>query len=489
MLPTRPGEPNSFNTIRRIDFTMKIVGVGAGRNLLTAEAIDTIENASVVYGSKRAIELAKDHIRCDCHEIEDYKRISELPDGAVVLSTGDPMLSGLGRFAKAGDAILPGISSMQIVSARLKIEQTELAAVTAHARDINRAKELILSELELGKTVFVLPDARFDLQEVSKFLLDHGFAIPVAVCEQVAYPDERIAVGTTENPPKAVSDLFSVVIGSAINRGDRKMTIGVLGPAGTFSEQAAKRWSTEPAEFVYFSDVGEIASSVGSRVDLGVVPVENSLEGSVGATLDALLKYHVTIVGEIILPIQHSLLARSETAPIKTIISHPQATAQCRRFLQRHFSDAEIQVAASTAHAAELASGKDGVAAIASADIALRYGLKILFEEIQDVDENHTRFIVLGTTVPQPTGQDKTSIIVDLHKDRPGALHELLAEFSSRDINLTKIESRPTRKALGDYLFYIDFQGHIHDIKIQEAVQSIEGMVARLKVLGSYRQA
>jgi cobalt-precorrin-7 (C5)-methyltransferase len=213
---------------------MKIVGVGAGGNLLTAEAIDTIENASVVYGSKRAIELAKDHIRCDCREIEDYKRISELPDGAVVLSTGDPMLSGLGRFAKADDTIVPGISSMQIVSARLKIEQTELAAVTAHARDINRAKEMILSELELGKTVFVLPDARFDLQEVSKFLLDHGFSIPVAVCEQIAYPDERIEIGTTENPPTVRADLFSVVIGSAINRGDRKMS-AILSTSSGFS--------------------------------------------------------------------------------------------------------------------------------------------------------------------------------------------------------------------------------------------------------------
>ena len=468
---------------------MKVVGVGAGRNLLTAEAADAIENASVVYGSRRAIELAKDHIRSECHEIEDYKRISELPDGAVVLSTGDPMLSGLGRFAKAGDTIVPGISSMQIVSARLKIEQTELAAVTAHARDINRAKELILSELELGKTVFILPDARFDLREVSKFLLDRGFAIPVAVCEQAAYPDERIAVGTTENPPDVTADLFSVVIGSAINRGDRRKAIGVLGPAGTFSEQAAKRWGNQPSEFIYFSDVGEIAASVGNRVDFGVVPIENSLEGSVGATLDALLKYPVTVIGEIILPIRHSLLAKSETAPIETIISHPQAIAQCRRFLQRHFSGAEIQVAASTAHAAELASSHEGFAAVASAETALKYGLKILFEEIQDVDENHTRFIALGTAVPQPTGQDKTSIIVDLHKDRPGALHELLGEFASRGINLTKIESRPTRKALGDYLFYIDFQGHIHDDKIHDAMQSIEGMVARLKVLGSYPEA
>jgi len=468
---------------------MKIVGVGAGRNLLTAEAVDAIENASVIYGSKRAIELAKDHIRSECHVIKDYTKISELPDDAVVLSTGDPMISGLGRFAKAGDIIVPGISSMQIASARLGIEQTEIAAVTAHARDIDRAKEMVLSELELGKTVFILPDARFDLREVSKFLLDHGFSIPVAVCERVAYPDERIVVGTTENPPDVMADLFSVVVGSAINRGDRKKVIGVLGPEGTFSEQAAKRWSNQPSEFMYFSDIGEIASSVGNRVDFGVVPIENSLEGSIGHTLDALLKYHVAIVGEIVLPIRHCLLAKSETAPIKTIISHPQAIAQCRLFLQRHFSDAEIQVAASTAHAAELASSHEGFAAVASAETALKYGLKILFEEIQDVDENHTRFIALGTAVPQPTGQDKTSIIVDLHKDRPGALHELLGEFASRGINLTKIESRPTRKALGDYLFYIDFQGHIHDDKIHDAMQSIEGMVARLKVLGSYPEA
>jgi len=218
---------------------MKIVGVGAGRNLLTAEAVDAIENASVIYGSKRAIELAKEHIRSECHEIEDYAKVSELPDSAVVLSTGDPMLSGLGRFAKAGDTIVPGISSMQVASARLGLDQTEIAAVTAHARDIDRAKEMILSELELGKTVFILPDARFDLREVSKFLLDHGFSIPVAVCEQAAYPDERIVIGTTENPPDVMTDLFSVVIGSAINRGDRKMVLGVLGPAGTFSEQAA----------------------------------------------------------------------------------------------------------------------------------------------------------------------------------------------------------------------------------------------------------
>ncbi|MEA1944486.1 MAG: prephenate dehydratase [Euryarchaeota archaeon] len=463
---------------------MKVVGVGAGRNLLTQEARDAIENASVVYGSKRAIELVNDHIKSECREIDDYRMISELPDDAVVLSTGDPMLSGLGRFAKPGDIIIPGISSLQIACSRLKIEQTEIAAITAHARDIVHAREMILRELKLEKTVFVLPDARFDLHEVSKFLLDHGFSIPVAVCERLGYPDERIVIGTTEEPPDVKSDLFSVMIGDAINP---KTVIGVLGPEGTFSEQAAKKWIDRPSKFRYFDDIAEIVSSVGKSIDFGVIPVENSLEGSVGSTLDALLKYPVTIIGEINLPIRHCLLAKSKT--IRTIMSHPQAIAQCRRFLHDHFDGADIQVTASTAQAARLASTHEGVAAIASEETALKYGLEILFEDIQEIDENHTRFIVLGTDTPAPTGNDKTSVIVDLHKDRPGVLYELLGEFASRGINLTKIESRPTKKALGDYLFYIDLDGHIHEDRVHDAMQSIKGMVAMIKVLGSYPEA
>jgi len=463
---------------------MKIVGVGAGRNLLTLEAKDAIENASAVYGSKRAIQLVNDHIKSTCHEIKDYRRISELPDGAVVLSTGDPMLSGLGRFAKPDDDIIPGISSLQIACARLRIEQTEIAAITAHARDIVHVRELILRELSLEKTVFILPDARFDLHEISKFLLDHGLSVPVAVCERLGYPDERIVIGTTEETPDVKSDLFSLVIGDAINH---RTVTGVLGPEGTFSEQAATKWIDLPSTFRYFDDIAEIVSSVGKSIDLGVIPVENSLEGSVGSTLDALLKYPVTIVGEINLPVRHCLLAKSGT--IRTVASHPQAIAQCRRFLHDHFSDADIQVTASTAQAARFASTHDGVAAIASEETALRYGLDILFRDIQESNENHTRFIVLGTDTPAPTGQDKTSIIVDLRKDRPGALYELLGEFASRNINLTKIESRPTKKALGDYLFYIDLEGHIHDDKIRDAMQSIRGMVAMIKVLGSYPQA
>lgn len=473
---------------------MKIAGVGAGRNLLTAEARDAIENASVIYGSKRAIELVKDHIRCEYHEIKDYSRISELPDDAVVLSTGDPMLSGLGRFAGSGDVIIPGISSLQIACVKLGIEETGIAAITAHARDISRTRQTILRELELGKTVFILPDPQFDLHEIARFLLDHGFSIPIAVCEQLSYPDERIAIGTTVNPPDVKSDLFCIMIGDAIihdsHKTHKNAVAGVLGPEGTFSEQAAKKWidhAPEPSEFRYFDGIGDIISSIGKPIDYGVVPIENSLEGSIGLTLDALLKYPVTIVDEIILPIQHCLLAKSDN--IHTIMSHPQAIAQCRQFLHEHFRDIDIQVTASTAHAAKLASANDGIAAIAPAETAMKYGLNILFEDIQNVNENYTRFVVLGTEMPEPTGHDKTSIAIDLRRDRPGALYELLGEFASRNINLTKIESRPTKKALGDYLFYIDFQGHVYDGQIRDTMQSIKEMVAMVKVLGSYPQA
>ncbi|HIE31283.1 MAG TPA: prephenate dehydratase [Methanosarcinales archaeon] len=278
------------------------------------------------------------------------------------------------------------------------------------------------------------------------------------------------------------------MIGSAISNDDLRTVIGVLGPEGTFSEQAAMRWiGYLSAELRYFDDIDEIISSVGTTIDFGVVPIENSLEGSIGQTLDALLKYPVTIVGEIILPIQHCLLLKSGV--IHTIMSHPQAIAQCRHFLEANYRNADIQVTASTAHAAKLASAQEGVAAIAPAETAAKYGLEIVSENIQNVNENYTRFIVLGTDtdITAPSGHDKTSIIVDLRKDRPGALYELLGEFASRDINLTKIESRPTKKALGDYLFYIDFQGHIHDDLIFDAMRSIEGMVAMLRVLGSYR--
>lgn len=190
---------------------MKIVGVGAGLNLLTEEAISAIESAKIIFGSKRAIELAKGHIKCETHEITDYTLCS-LPEDAVVLSTGDPMLSGLGKFAKKEDEIIPGISSLQLACSRLRIDIENLAVITAHSRDIRAVKNRIISELINGKNVFLLPDPAFGVDEIADLLKSECLFRKISVCEQLSYPDERISAGTTEKPPVAESRLYCVII-------------------------------------------------------------------------------------------------------------------------------------------------------------------------------------------------------------------------------------------------------------------------------------
>lgn len=191
---------------------MKIVGVGAGPNLLTQEAKDAIQSAEIIFGSKRAIELAKDHIRCEVRELRDYT-LSSLPENAVVLSTGDPMLSGLGKFAREIDEIIPGISSLQLACARLHLDAENLAVITAHARDIGSVKDQILMGLNDGKDVFLLPDSTFGVDEVAVFLVSLGLTRRITICERLGYPDERITTGTTVNPPIAESDMYCIVIG------------------------------------------------------------------------------------------------------------------------------------------------------------------------------------------------------------------------------------------------------------------------------------
>lgn len=190
---------------------MKIIGVGAGPKLLTKEAIIAIENAEIIFGSKRAIELAKEHIKCEANELTDYT-LRSLPENAVVLSTGDPMLSGLGKYAEKGDEIIPGISSLQLASARLHLDIEQLSVITAHARDIAIVKNRLAVELRNGKNIFLLPDSSFGIDEVVALLKSMGLSMQISVCERLGYPDESIATGTIENPPHAESDMYCVVI-------------------------------------------------------------------------------------------------------------------------------------------------------------------------------------------------------------------------------------------------------------------------------------
>jgi prephenate dehydratase len=227
---------------------------------------------------------------------------------------------------------------------------------------------------------------------------------------------------------------------------------------------------------------------------VGVVPIENSIEGSVNLTLDALAfgPPGVFIRSELALPISMSLLVAPATAltDITTVRSHPHGLAQCRGWLSEHLADAALEAATSTAEAARQAAAAGGpVAAIGTTGAATRYGLDVLAADIHDYAGNATRFLVLGTSMPPATGADKTSVVVFFGEDRPGLLLRTLDEFALRGINLTKIESRPTKQALGEYCIFIDCAGHLTEARVKEALRSVHRHVAELRILGSYPRA
>jgi prephenate dehydratase len=265
------------------------------------------------------------------------------------------------------------------------------------------------------------------------------------------------------------------------------LKIGVLGPEGSYSEIAAKSWLSS-ADLVYFKDFEDVLLAVEKGdLEVGIVPLENSLEGAVGLIMDLLLRLQVKIIGEVNVPIKHCLVGQGHM--VKVILSHPQALAQCRQYIRLNFPVAEIRTTGSTSHAAKLAQEFPEMAAIAGEKAAETYGLKILATDIQDGLDNTTRFVIVGREIPQSTGRDKTSLAVYLQRDMPGALYNILKEFAKRNINLTRIESRPSRKYLGDYYFFIDLEGHVSDFQVTEALSGIKGKSMVVKVLGSYPRA
>jgi len=271
--------------------------------------------------------------------------------------------------------------------------------------------------------------------------------------------------------------------------------VGYLGPAGTFTEEALDaNLGRQFEEKVPYTTVPEVLSSVESgEMDAGFVPIENSIEGTVSVTLDTLaFETHLYIEREFIYPINHRLVARPgvEKRMIKGIISHPHATAQCRRYLARNFPDVIITAANSTSEAALLVSrSSEPLAAISTALAAKLYGLEILEQDIADYASNATRFVLLGKERSNRTGNDKTSMACFIRENRPGSLLEILEDFAARGINLTKIESRPTKKALGEYFFFIDIEGHVDDEPVKEALGSLMGKLREIRILGSYPAA
>lgn len=277
------------------------------------------------------------------------------------------------------------------------------------------------------------------------------------------------------------------------------MKIAYLGPEGTFTEEAllSDPASSRPdVELIPMRSIDAVLLAVqAGEVDNGFVAIENSIEGTVNITLDTLVfGSELLIQREVVTPIRMHLMGRNgtEVAGLARVLSFPHAIAQCRDWLADHVPDAEIVASNSTADAVRtVAEGDDATAAaIGPARAAELHGLDILAADIEDHPDNATRFVLVARDgIPPPTGHDKTSIVCFQRSDHPGSLHSILGQFSARDLNLTKLESRPTKKGLGDYCFVIDLEGHVDDEVIADCLRDLHAQLPALKFLGSYPAA
>jgi prephenate dehydratase len=266
-----------------------------------------------------------------------------------------------------------------------------------------------------------------------------------------------------------------------------------LGPAGTFSEEALIALGIEELTPVACASIDDVFEAVErGQADAGIVPIENSVEGSVPATLDALaFDTKLEIQAELVLDIHHALITApgADLAAVRTVVSHPQATGQCRRWLARNLPGRAIVAANSTAEAVQQAVADPTVAAVGTRLAAELYGAQVREPAIEDYAGNQTRFVVIGRGLREHTGNDKTSLALFLKADKPGALLMILSEFAYGEINLTKIQSRPTKRQLGDYMFFVDCEGHVDDQHVRTALDCLRLKLREVKVLGSYPRA
>lgn len=266
------------------------------------------------------------------------------------------------------------------------------------------------------------------------------------------------------------------------------VTIAYLGPPGTFSQEAAARQFGVGRELLECRGIDEVFAAVESgQAEHGVVPIENSTEGAVNYTQDCLIDSPVQIIAEQIIAIEHHMLARQDAnvAALQAIISHPQSLAQCRQWLQANMPGVALHECASNGQAARMSAEDPTVAAIAGGMARQIYDLRVLAESIQDQLHNRTRFAVLGREQTAPSGRDKTSILV-YAENRPGALFRALEPFESLQVSLSRLESRPSRDENWEYIFFMDFEGHREDPKVEELFRRLSACTDEVKVLGSY---
>ena len=279
--------------------------------------------------------------------------------------------------------------------------------------------------------------------------------------------------------------IYREIMSSALSL-EKMLTVAYLGPEATFTHQAAIRRFGSSLRYAAQKTIGDVFNEVSkNRADYGVVPVENSTEGVVTHTLDMFVDSDLKIVSQIVLPIQQCLLSNSRRSQIKKLFAHPQSLAQCRAWVQNNLPRAEIIETSSNARSAELAAREKGTAAIAGVLAAEKYDVRVLEHDIQDNAANATRFLVLGRQCSPSTGKDRTSIMFSL-PDRAGSLHRALGPFHRKRINMTRIESRPSKRKAWEYFFFVDCEGHVTDRKVAGALQLLGDFCSYVKVLGSY---
>ena len=330
-------------------------------------------------------------------------------------------------------------------------------------------------------------------------------AAPVFAPEREEKVLRQVAAYAAEDgvvSPEAMRAIYSEII-SACRAAERRIVVAFLGPRGTFSHHAAKsvHWASlagdavrrrfgSQVEMLPVSGIDAVFAEVATgRADYGVVPIENTTEGGIGATLDRFMESDLKVCAEILVRVHHAVLARCSPRAIRRIYSKAEVFGQCKTWLTSHYPDATLVDVASTAQAADMASRSRSAAAVANEEAARIYGLNVLHRAIEDNPFNMTRFYVIAQNAsPPPTGDDKTSLLCFI-KDEPGALHHLLLPFWRARVNMTKIESWPSKRKVWDYCFFIDFEGHRDDPKIARTLARVRAKCSDMKILGSFPAA
>lgn len=303
----------------------------------------------------------------------------------------------------------------------------------------------------------------------------------------------RMALERNEGPlrDEEIVRLFREIMSACLAQ-QEPLKVGFLGPEGTFTQNAVLKHFGHSVRALALASIEEVFHEVeAGTADFGVVPIENSTEGTVNHTLDRLVTSPLKICGEVELRIHQFLMGRmNDLARIERVCTHQQSLAQCRGWLDEHLPDVERMPVASNAEAARRARDERGTAAIAGDTAAEVYGLKILAAQIEDRQDNTTRFLVLGRRFFEPSGADRTTLLVSIsHTDAPGALYRLLEPLARHGISMTRIESRPSHRRKWDYVFFIDIEGHIREARIAKAIAALEKRASLCRVLGSYPRA